>query len=55
MSPTAIPTANESDPPRASKDMDGYKVFRKAVPENDLWAITELSTLDAAAFDGQKT
>jgi len=43
MTPVATPTANESAPTfRASKDMDGYKVLRKAVPENDLWAITEL-------------
>ena len=51
MPPTAIPTANESDPPRASKDMDGYKVFRQAVPENDLWAITELRKLLGVSID----
>jgi hypothetical protein len=31
--------------------MDGYKVFRKAVPENDLWAITELSKLMKVSID----
>jgi|SRR5882672_1568631 len=52
MTPTAIPTADESAPTlRASKDMDGYKVFRKAVPENDLWAITELSKLMKVSID----
>src|SRR5262245_34245475 len=51
MPPTAIPTANESDPPRASKDMNGWKIFRKAVPEGDLWAITELSKLAGVSID----
>jgi hypothetical protein len=31
--------------------MDGYKVFRKAVPEGDLWAITELSKLMKVSID----
>ena len=36
---------------RASKDMDGWKVIRKAVPKGDLWAITELSKLTGVSID----
>lgn len=52
MTPTAIPTANESAPTlRASKDMDGWKILRKAVPENDLWAIEQLAELLHVSVD----
>src|SRR5688572_33241816 len=52
MPPIANPTNIESSQtPRASKDMDGWKIFRKAVPEGDLWAITELSKLTGVSID----
>lgn len=52
MTPSVTSTAIGSAPTdRASKDMDGYKVLRKAVPENDLWAIQELSKLMGVSID----
>jgi hypothetical protein len=45
------PTDIERTPTRATKDMDGWKIFRKAVPEGDLWAITELSKMTGVSVD----
>lgn len=45
---TDNPTATAT---RAAKDMDGYKVLRKAIPENDLFTITQFAKQAGVSVD----